>query len=159
MEKEITKYIYFSFEKTPIELANTRSFEFSNHKIIEYLNYVFVQPLEHTSNHINPNNFEKIREKYNIKNLVLIDYLKSKKKIMEQTVVAQDKIESGNFISDLQIDPVIKNMNEDEIEKIISKNEKEMRKAAEKLDFYQAAKLRDENIELKKILKSKLDRR
>ena len=50
-------------------------------------------------------------------------------------------------------------MNEDEIEKIISKNEKEMREAAEKLDFYQAAKLRDENIELKKILKSKLDQR
>ena len=43
---------------------------------------------------------------------------------MEQTVVAQDKIESGNFISDLQIDPVIKNMNEDEIEKIISKMKK-----------------------------------
>ena len=61
MEKEITKYIYFSFENTPPELANTRSLEFSNHKIIEYLNHVFVQPLEHTPNHINPNNFEKIR--------------------------------------------------------------------------------------------------
>ncbi len=82
MEKEITKYIYFSFENTPPELANTRSLEFSNHKIIEYLNHVFVQPLEHTSNHINPNNFENIREKYKIKNLVLIDYLKSKKKII-----------------------------------------------------------------------------
>ena len=102
----------------------------------------------------------KIQKKYNNDNNIVPKTIsKSKKKIMEQTVVAQDKIESGNFISDLQIDPVIKNMNEDEIEKIISKNEKEMREAAEKLDFYQAAKLRDENIELKKILKSKLDQR
>ena len=44
-----------------------------------------------------------------------------------------------------------------EIEKIIIKNEKEMTEAAEKLDFYLAAKLRDENIELKKIIESKLD--
>ena len=81
----------------------------------------------------------KIQKKYNNDNNIVPKTIsKSKKKIMEQTVVAQDKIESGNFISDLQIDPVIKNMNEDEIEKIISKNEKEMREAAEKLDFYQA---------------------
>ena len=36
------------------------------------------------------------------------------------------------------------------------KNEKEMNEAAEKLDFYLAAKLRDENIELKKIINTKL---
>ena len=82
MEKEITKYIYFSFEKTPIELANTRSLEFSNHKIIKYLDHVFIQPLEHTPNHINPKNFEKIREKYKIKSLVLVDYLKSKERFI-----------------------------------------------------------------------------
>ena len=82
MEKEITKYIYFSFEKLPSELANTKSFEFSNHKIIKYLDHVFVQPLEHTPSHINPKNFEKIREKYKIKSLVLVDYLKSKKKFI-----------------------------------------------------------------------------
>ena len=68
MEKEITKYIYFSFENTPPELANTRSLEFSNHKILKYLDHVFIQPLEHTPNHINPKNFEKIRDKYKIKN-------------------------------------------------------------------------------------------
>ena len=69
----------------------------------------------------------KIQKKYNTDNNIVPKTIsKSKKKIMEQTVVAQDKIESGNFISDLQIDPVIKNMTGNEIEKIILKNEKEI---------------------------------
>ena len=82
MEKEITKYIYLSFKKIPTELVDTKPLEFSNHKIIKYLDYVFVQPLEHTPDHINPKNFEKIRKKYKIKSLVLIDYLKSKKRFI-----------------------------------------------------------------------------
>ena len=82
MEKEITKYIYFSFEKTPPELANSKPIKLSNHKIIKYLDHVFIQPLGHTPNHINPKNLEKIRAKYKIKNLVLVDYLKSKKRII-----------------------------------------------------------------------------
>ena len=76
---------------------------------------------------------------------------------MEQTVVAEDSSNTEKFISELQIDPVIKNMEVVEIEKIIMKNEKEMNEAAEKLDFYLAAKLRDENIELKKIINTKLN--
>ena len=82
MEEEITKYIYLSFEKIPIELANTRPLEFSNHKIIKYLDHVFFQPLEYTPNHINPKNFEKIRKKYKIKSLVLVDCLRSKKRFI-----------------------------------------------------------------------------
>ena len=82
MEEEITKYIYLSFEKIPIELANTRPLEFSNHKIIKYLDHVFFQPLEYTPNHINPKNFEKIRKKYKIKSLVLVDCLKSKERFI-----------------------------------------------------------------------------
>ena len=82
MEKEISKYIYFSFEETPPELANTKLLKFSNHKIIKYSNHVFIQPLGYTPNHINPKNLEKIRDKYKIKNLVLVDYLKSKKRII-----------------------------------------------------------------------------
>lgn len=82
MEKEITKYIYLSFKETPTELANTRPLEFSNHKIIKYLDYIFVQPLGHTPNHISPKNYEKIRKKYNIKSVVLVDCLKSKKRFI-----------------------------------------------------------------------------
>ena len=61
----------------------------------------------------------------------------------------------NKFVSNLEIDPVIKNMSVDEIKKIIEKNSSEMNKAADKLDFYEAARLRDENIELQKILENK----
>ena len=99
----------------------------------------------------------KIQKKYNKKNNIIPKTIsKSKEKIMEQTVVAEDSSNTEKFISELQIDPVIKNMEVVEIEKIIMKNEKEMNEAAEKLDFYLAAKLRDENIELKKIIDTKL---
>ncbi len=54
-----------------------------------------------------------------------------------------------------EVDPVIKNMSVDEIKKIIEKNSSGMNKAADKLDFYEAARLRDENIELQKILENK----
>jgi excinuclease ABC subunit B len=100
----------------------------------------------------------KIQKKYNKENNITPKTIsKSKEKIMEQTVVAEDSSAKEKFISELQIDPVIRNMEVQEIEKIIIKNEKEMTEAAEKLDFYLAAKLRDENIELKKIIESKLD--
>ena len=46
-------------------------------------------------------------------------------------------------------------MESEEIEKIIQKNEVEMNDAAKNLDFYEAARLRDEIIELKKIIESK----
>ncbi len=100
----------------------------------------------------------KIQKKYNKENNITPKTIsKSKEKIMEQTVIAEDSSTAEKFISELQIDPVIKNMEVQEIEKIIMKNEKEMTEAAEKLDFYLAAKLRDENIELKKIIKTKSD--
>ena len=69
--------------------------------------------------------------------------------------VANEKETINKFVSNLEIDPVIKSMSVDEIKKIIEKNSSEMNKAADKLDFYEAARLRDENIELQKILENK----
>ena len=54
---------------------------------------------------------------------------------------------------------LIMKMSISEIEKIIKKNYKEMNSAAENLDFYQAARLRDEIGELKKIMQSKSNSR
>ena len=83
--------------------------------------------------------------------------IKSKEKILEQTTVANEKDSNKKFVSELQIDPVIKDMKTSEIEKIIKKNKIEMERAAENLDFYEAARLRDENVELKKIISQKSD--
>ena len=98
----------------------------------------------------------KIQDDYNIKNNIIPKTVsKSKENILSQTTVAQENINDKVFISNLEIDPVIKNMSVDEIKKIVDKNTKEMNKAADKLDFYEAARLRDENIELEKIINKK----
>ncbi len=98
----------------------------------------------------------KIQDDYNIKNNIIPKTVsKSKENILSQTTVAQENIKDKVFISNLEIDPVIKNMSVDEIKKIVDKNTKNMNKAADKLDFYEAARLRDENIELEKIINKK----
>ncbi len=98
----------------------------------------------------------KIQDQFNRDNNITPQTIsKSKDSIMAQTTVANDSQSKDRFISELNIDPVIKDMESEEIEKIIQKNEVEMNEAAQKLDFYEAARLRDEIIELKKIIESK----
>ena len=106
------------------------------------------------------NRRRKIQNEYNIKNKITPKTVnKSKESILAQTTVAENKNTNKNFVSDLQIDPVIMKMSISEIEKIIKKNHEEMNSAAENLDFYQAARLRDEIGELKKIMQSKSNSR
>jgi len=103
------------------------------------------------------NRRRKIQDTYNKKNNIIPKTVsKSKENILAQTTVAHEKETTNKFVSNLEIDPVIKNMSVDEIKKIIEKNSVEMNKAADKLDFYEAARLRDENIELQKIVENKL---
>lgn len=56
---------------------------------------------------------------------------------------------------DVAADPVIKYMSQDALEKTIAKSQKAMEKAAADLSFLEAARLRDEIIELKKLLEKK----
>ena len=103
------------------------------------------------------NRRREIQDTHNKKNNILPKTIsKSRENILAQTTVAQEKEAKNKFVSNLEIDPVIKNMSVDEIKKIIEKNSFEMNKAADKLDFYEAARLRDENIELQKIVENKL---
>ena len=100
----------------------------------------------------------KLQNEYNIKNNIIPKTIsKSKEYIIAQTTVGKKLSEENQFISKLEIDPVIKSMSKEEIDKIILRNEKQMDTAAKDLDFFEAARLRDENIELKKIIESKLD--
>ena len=106
------------------------------------------------------NRRREIQDTYNKKNNIVPKTIsKSRENILAQTTVAQEKEAKNKFVSNLEIDPVIKNMSVDEIKKIIEKNSFEMNKAADKLDFYEAARLRDENVELKKIISQKSDSR
>ena len=86
--------------------------------------------------------------------------IKSKDAILQQTKVADSKKSGRNYYveseeSGLSADPVVAYMSKDDIQKLLDKNRKAMEKAAKDLDFMEAARLRDEIIELQKMLDKK----
>ena len=83
---------------------------------------------------------------------------KSKDAILQQTKVADSKKSTRNYYVEseehgLASDPVVAYMDKDEIQKLIEKSRKAMEKAAKDLDFIEAARLRDELLELQKLIK------
>ena len=82
--------------------------------------------------------------------------LKSKDSILQQTQVADSKKSVKKYYVEqeelnLAADPVVSYMSQEDISKLISKNQQAMEKAAKDLDFLEAARLRDEILELKKL--------
>ena len=98
----------------------------------------------------------KIQKEYNKKhNIKPKSVNKSKENILAQTAVAKNKEDINlGFESKIDLDPILKDMLPDEIDKIIKLNEIKMKKAAKDLDFFEAARLRDEITELN-LLKEK----
>ncbi len=82
---------------------------------------------------------------------------KSREAILGQTSVAdkkrQVKIYRETDKPSLAADPIIKYMPKEELEKLAEKTKKEMEAASSKLDFIEAARLRDEWYELKDLIK------
>jgi len=68
--------------------------------------------------------------------------------------IAEPKAYSGKTKADIAADPVIKYMGKDGLKKAIEKTKKQMEQAAAKLDFIEAARLRDEMFELENLLKN-----
>ncbi len=86
--------------------------------------------------------------------------LKSKEAIMFSTRVADSKKETKKAYAgpdDVSIaaDPVVAYMNKEDLEKLIGKTQKNMERAAKELDFMEAARMRDELNELKKLYEKK----
>jgi len=85
--------------------------------------------------------------------------IKSTDSIMGQTAVANAKrVENAyyeNSESSIAADPVVQYMSAEAIRKAIDKNKKDMQAAVKVLDFIDAARLRDENIQLEKLLENK----
>ncbi|MDN5203855.1 excinuclease ABC subunit UvrB [Fulvivirgaceae bacterium BMA10] len=109
---------------------------------------------------IDETNRRRIKQiEYNQKhNIVPQTVTKSKDAILEQTAVADSKKNAKQYYVEddqptIAADPVVAYMDKDEIEKLIQKTQKNMEKAAKELDFIEAARLRDELFELKKMLK------
>lgn len=82
--------------------------------------------------------------------------LKSRDNILQQTKVADSQKSTRNYYveegqTNVAADPVVAYMKEEDLDKLIQKNYKAMEKAAKDLDFIEAARLRDEILELKKL--------
>ncbi len=99
----------------------------------------------------------RIQMEYNEANGIIPEtVLKSKDSILQQTQVADSKKSNRNYYVEkeeikLAADPVVAYMSQEDIDKLINKNQKAMEKAAKELDFLEAARLRDEILELKKL--------
>tara|TARA_Y100000589_G_scaffold187124_1_gene177211 strand:+ start:57263 stop:59302 length:2040 start_codon:yes stop_codon:yes gene_type:complete len=99
--------------------------------------------------------------KYNQENNITPTPLnKSKERIMGQTSVIVDaRGDLKNYeipdTSNIAADPLIEYMNKEQLEQLLLETQDRMKKAAKELDFIEAARLRDEMLELNKILKEK----
>lgn len=86
--------------------------------------------------------------------------LKSRDEILFQTKVADSKRDGKNYYIpeegvSLAADPVVSYMSKPELEKLAQQTQKRMEKAAKELDFIEAARLRDEFFEIKKLIETK----
>ncbi|QSE97417.1 excinuclease ABC subunit UvrB [Fulvivirga lutea] len=85
--------------------------------------------------------------------------IRSKDAILKQTKVADRKASSAKYYIEeeqsIAADPVVSYMDKKGLEKMIANTQKSMEKAAKELNFMEAARLRDEMLELKKLLEEK----
>lgn len=104
------------------------------------------------------NRRRKLQEEYNTDHGITPTQIKkSKESIMKQTKVADGDGETLYQLPNetemaMAADPVIEYMSKDQLEKSIKKSQKEMEAAAKKLDFIEAARLRDEMFYMQKKL-------
>ena len=80
---------------------------------------------------------------------------KSKTQILGQSKVVDEAYDMETMIeeqSNMAADPVIQYMSKPEIEKLIKETDRKMKKASKEEDFMEAARLRDEIMELSKML-------
>ena len=105
----------------------------------------------------------RIQMEYNEKHgITPTTVLKSKEAILGQTSVADSKKQPKSYYIEqeptLAADPVVAYMDQAGLEKMVDKTRKQMEKAAKDLDFMEAARLRDEMMELQKLLEEKKKR-
>jgi excinuclease ABC subunit B len=99
----------------------------------------------------------KIQMDYNEENgITPKTILKSKEAIMEQTAVADSKVRKIYVEPEairIAADPVVQYMGKGELEKLAAETQRLMERAAKDLDFLEAARLRDELLQLKEKIK------
>ncbi len=106
------------------------------------------------------NRRRRIQQEYNTKmGITPTSITKSKASILGQTKVADSKKEARKYYVEadhptIAADPVVSYMSKEALIKTIEATKKKMERAAKDLDFLAAARLRDEWMELKELLKT-----
>lgn len=80
---------------------------------------------------------------------------KSKNQVLGQSKVIDDAYEIDQQLSEkmnIAADPVVQYMNKEQLQKLLEETQRKMKKAAKDEDFIEAARLRDEMLELGKLL-------
>lgn len=85
---------------------------------------------------------------------------KSREAILTQTSVADARKEAKQYYVESEevsvaADPIVSYMSRDQLEKLLQETQKKMERAAKDLDFVEAARFRDEMVELKRMLKER----
>ncbi len=82
---------------------------------------------------------------------------KSKNQVLGQSKVIDDAYDIDQLMTNkinIAADPVVKYMNKEQLEKLLEETQRKMKLAAKEEDFMEAARLRDEMMELGKLLNS-----
>jgi len=101
-----------------------------------------------------------IQQTYNEKHgITPTTIIKNREAVLGQTSVADKKKGSNNYYIEeeersVAADPVVAYMSKDQLVKLSSETKRKMEKAAKDLDFMEAARLRDEYLEIEKMIKS-----
>jgi excinuclease ABC subunit B len=111
------------------------------------------------------NRRRSLQMEYNIKHgITPKTILKTTDAVLKQTKVADSKKDSRQASGKAYVekehvsvaaDPVIAYMSKPELQKLIDNTQKAMEKSAKELDFIEAARLRDELLQLKELLEAK----
>ncbi|MFT6865778.1 MAG: excinuclease ABC subunit B [Cyclobacteriaceae bacterium] len=102
-----------------------------------------------------------IQQAYNIEHgITPTTIIKNREAVLGQTTVADSKRGGKKYYVDpeetsIAADPVVAYMSVDQLKKLESETRRKMEKAAKDLDFMEAARLRDEMLEVQKMLKDK----
>ena len=109
---------------------------------------------------INSTNYRREKQlKYNIENdITPTQIIKAAREIVGYASIGMKlkvKGYTGDEPTNLAADPVVQYMSVNALEKAIAKIKKEMESAAKELDFYEAARLRDEMYRYQEIMKEK----
>lgn len=103
------------------------------------------------------NRRRSVQQEYNEKHgITPMSLSQDKESILRQTGVADKKKGSKKYYMEeetsIAADPVVAYMSKDQLDKLASETQRKMEKAAKDLDFMEAARLRDELIEVKKLI-------